>query len=267
MALDYLKVQPDYVKLMNKHFTVGRAGEKIQFITRHHLAMVGDGNAVWWVWQSRAASAHYVIANDGKVWQLVWDKDTAWANANQTANRRTIAIEHSNAPGADYPISDVVIVAGARWAAALCLFYGLGRPVFGKNIRDHREFTNTSCPYHLAKGGKYHQRWMQVAQEFYDELVRRKNGAAAKPAPAKTQTVTTQNGDKVTVNLDTQFTSFVPGSDFKASLATFIMTADRAAFEGLQETQKLTAKVEEQAKQLAAMQAMLTRIAENLDSK
>lgn len=179
----YLKVQPDKVRLLQKHFTPGRGGKKIRYITRHHLAGVADGNTVWGWWQTRQASAHYVIAPDTRVWQLVWDRDTAWSNANAASNAESIAIEHSNAPGKDYPITPEVIVAGARWAAALCLHYGLGRPVFGKNIRDHREFGPTSCPYHLAKGGKYHQQWMDEAQRFYDILVEAKTGNALAPRP------------------------------------------------------------------------------------
>src|SRR5699024_5453196 len=53
-------------------------------------------------------------------------------------------------------------------AAAVCHHHKLGRPVSGQNIRFHREFTSTSCPYHLAPGGKYHQRLMQAAHEHFD---------------------------------------------------------------------------------------------------
>lgn len=186
---DYYKVQPDEVKLLQKHFTKGRGGHRIKYITRHHLAMVGGTAAVWQVWQTRQASAHYVVDPHGRTGQLVWDSDTAWANANATSNRETIAIEHSNSAGAPgWPISDATIIAGARLAAALCLFYKLGRPVFGHNIRDHRQFTGTSCPHHLAFGGKYHDRWMGEAQRFYDLLAAGKvhpDGSLKEPQPRK----------------------------------------------------------------------------------
>ena len=187
----YITVQPDYVKLLQKHFTPGRGGRKIKFIVRHHLAGVGTTDDVWNWWQNRQASAHYVIENGGRVGQLVWDRDTAWANANAVINQESIAIEHANHAGSaqDWPIADEVIIGGARWAAALCLFYGLGKPEFGKNIRDHREFGQTSCPHHLANGGKYHQKWMDEARRFYDVLVAAKAGnvtAPAAPPPAPT---------------------------------------------------------------------------------
>lgn len=169
---DYATVTADYTRLMNKHFTPGRGGRKIRYIVRHHNAGISTTDQTWNTWQSREASAHYQIETSGRVGQLVNDSDTAWSNGDQAANQESITIEHSNTAGAaqDWPISDATIESGAKWAAALCLFYKLGRPQHGVNIRDHREFYGTSCPYHLAKGGKYHDRWMRIAQEHYDLL-------------------------------------------------------------------------------------------------
>lgn len=181
---DYYQVLPDKIRLLHKHFTPGRAGHRIKYITRHHLAMVGDTDAAWRVWQTRAASASYVVSPVGEVGQVVYDRDTPWSNANATSNRETITIEHSNSAINGYPISDTTILVGARLAAALCLFYKLGRPLYGVNIRDHREFTSTSCPHHLALGGKYHDRWMSEAQRFYDLLAAGKvhpNGSLKEP--------------------------------------------------------------------------------------
>lgn len=175
--IDYYEVLPDVTYLLNKHFTPGRGGAKIEYITRHHLAMVGEVEAVVdRVWNTRQASAHYVVGPGGRVGQAVYDGNTAWSNANAYSNARSIAIEHSNSAGAnaDWPISNATLISGARLAAALCRFYKLGRPQFGKNIRDHREFGQTSCPHHLAHGGKYHKLWMDEAQRFYDLLMARK---------------------------------------------------------------------------------------------
>ena len=178
---NWFTVEPDVVKIMNKHFTPGRGGAKIEYITRHHLAGILTTEQTWSVWQTRQASAHYVVENSGRIGQLVWDRDTAWSNANAYSNNRSIAIEHSNSGGAgqDWPINDTVIREGARLAAALCWFYKLGRPQFGKNVRDHREFGQTSCPHHLANGGKYHATWMRIAQEHYDWMV----AETTKPKP------------------------------------------------------------------------------------
>ena len=161
---------------LNKHFTRGRvwAGRtrKVEYITRHHMGGIGDTQQCWNWWQDRKASAHYAVDPHGKVGQLVRDEDTAWSNADDASNAVSIAIEHSNSagPAQDWPISTKTIDAGARLAAELCLKRELGRPQFGKNIRDHCEFGATACPYHLRNGGKYHDRWMRVAQEHYDQI-------------------------------------------------------------------------------------------------
>lgn len=186
---NWLTLQPDRVKLMNKHFTKGRGGNKIECVVVHHNAGVLSIDQIWQVWQSRPASAHYQVQSDGKIGQLVWDSDTAWHAANQYTNQRSIGIEVSNSagPNADWPITDTAIREAGRLIAAVCLHYKLGRPVSGNNVRFHREFTNTSCPYHLAPGGKYHNALFAEAQRFYDELAAGRvnpDGTPKKPAPA-----------------------------------------------------------------------------------
>ena len=209
MARNYYTLEPDRVYLQRQnpplHFNVGRGGAKIQFITRHHLMMIGEVEAVVdRVWNTRQASAHVVIGPRGRWGQAVWDKDTAWANANPWANARTIAIEHSNNTGRfggnDYHdrswnISDETIISGARVAAAYCLHEKLGRPNYGRNIRDHNEFTATGCPVHLqgprpgnswgGRAGKYHYPWMEEATSFYDLLDKKLVNPDGTPAVGK----------------------------------------------------------------------------------
>ena len=185
MGMDWLNVEPDVYRLLNKHFTPGRGGRRIKYIVRHHNAGVLTIDGCWNVWQTREASAHYQVENSGRIGQLVNDSDTAWHAADLVRNQESIGIEHANCGDAsqDWPISDLVIKQGARLAAALCLYYDLGRPEYGRNIRDHRETGQTSCPYHLARGGKYHGPWMAEAQRFYDRLKAQKEGRAPAPAP------------------------------------------------------------------------------------
>lgn len=230
MSRDYYSLEPDKIYRLGRHYTAGRAGQKIQFITRHHLMYIGEGEAVVdQIWSQRPASAHHVIGPTGRWVQTVYDNDTAWANASQWANQRTIAIEHSNntgrAHGNDFHpdswnISNETIISGARVAAAYCLYFKLGRPVYGKNIRDHFEFTSTGCPVHLSgpksgnsfggRAGKYHQQWMNEAQRFYDLLAAGKvnpdgslkNAGAPAPQPRK------EHSDVLTIKY---FTDFLTG--------------------------------------------------------
>lgn len=194
MAKNYYTLEPDRIYLMRQnpplHFNPGRGGARIEFITRHHLMMIGEVEAVVdRVWNSRPASAHVVIGPRGRWGQSVWDRDTAWGNANLWANQRSIILEHSNNTGRhagnDYHdlswnISDETLISGARVAAAYCLHERLGAPVYGRNIRDHNEFTSTGCPVHLqgprpgnawgGRAGKHHGPWMEEAIWFYDQL-------------------------------------------------------------------------------------------------
>ncbi|WP_211438909.1 N-acetylmuramoyl-L-alanine amidase [Corynebacterium glutamicum] len=169
---DWATLEPDKIRLMNKHFTPGRGGRKIRHVTIHHMAGIGDTDQCWNWWQTRQASAHYAISRTGEIGQLVWDRDTAWGNANLVANQESVIIEHSNSGGAnlDWPIADPTLEEGAHLVAAICLFYGLGRPQWGVNVFTHSDFYATSCGYHLAKNRKYNAWYMGRAQWWYDQM-------------------------------------------------------------------------------------------------
>lgn len=205
MARNYYTLEPDKFYPLNKHFTIGRGGAKIEFVTRHHLMYIGEVEAVVdRIWSTRQASAHVVIGPRGRWGQAVGDASTAWANANAWANARTIAIEHSNNTGRhggnDYHdrswnISDETLKVGARVAAAYCLHEKLGPPVYGRSIRDHNEFTSTGCPVHLqgprpgnawgGRAGKYHHPWMEEAVWFYGQLDKKLVNPDGTPAVGK----------------------------------------------------------------------------------
>ncbi|MGJ4127578.1 N-acetylmuramoyl-L-alanine amidase [Corynebacterium macclintockiae] len=247
--MDWLNVEPDVYRLINKHYTPGRGGQKIKYIVRHHNAGVLTIDGCWQVWQTRPASAHYQVENSGRIGQLVNDSDTAWHAANQLRNQQSIGIEHANCGGAnqDWPISDTVIKQGARLAAALCRYYRLGRPEYGKNIKDHRETGQTSCPYHLAKGGKYHNAWMAEAQRFYDELTR---GKTPKPAP-KPAPKPQPKGDSMTDfdQINRRYKSRVPGSKVTMTPRDALYNADAHAYLILQKLTELEQKIDNIAKE------------------
>lgn len=169
---DWHKLDADVVMLMNKHYTPGRAGKRIEFVVVHHNAGINSVKGVWDIWQYRQASAHYQVESNGIIGQLVWDRDTAWHAADADVNARSLGIEVSNSGGAaqDWPITDKAIEETAHLIAAICVHYKLGRPQAGKTVRFHREFTATTCPYHLAPGGKYHNTMMTRASYWYDQM-------------------------------------------------------------------------------------------------
>lgn len=144
--------------LLDKHYTPGRGGASIEFVTIHHMIILNRDisspdalRTLRNVWEDREASAHYGV--DGKfVGQFVNDFDTAWCNADFWANQRTIGIEHANqtldASGtqSDYLVDEETWKTGAKLTAAIHKAYNLGSPVMNKTVRRHSEFTSTSCP-------------------------------------------------------------------------------------------------------------------------
>ncbi|WP_412100220.1 N-acetylmuramoyl-L-alanine amidase [Corynebacterium aurimucosum] len=200
-------LQPDRVRLLSRHFTPGRGGQKIKHVTIHHMAMIGGLDECWNVWQQREASAHYTVSPTGEIGQAVWDRDTAWANRNLDSNQKTIAIEHSNSAGPeqDWPIGDTTLEEGAHLVAAICRYYKLGRPVSGQNVRFHSIESGgyTECPYHLRPGHKYHDQYIRRAQYWYDHMT----GAAPTKKKEGTPVTLTQKyfQDFITGYLGPQF--------------------------------------------------------------
>lgn len=158
----------DIVKLMNKNFTTGRGGKEIDCVVLHHNAGVLTVDQIWQVWQTRPASAHYQVQSDGLIGQLVWDDNTAHHAANWDINQRSVGVEVSNlAGGPGWPIAAKALEEAAHLVGAICYVKNIGRPEPGRTVRYHREFTGTSCPLHLAPGGKYHDQFIERARHWY----------------------------------------------------------------------------------------------------
>ena len=178
--MDFKGLHADIDKWLSKHYTPGRCGRKIQYIGIHHNAGNLSVQGCWNVWQSRQASAHYQVQSDGVIGQLVHDCDTAWALGDFDANCRSINIEHADISSSPWRISDKCLESGAHLVAALCLAYGLGRPVWGKNVFPHSHFSSTACPASLQSSQK--DAYMRRAQEWYDAMAKGGGAPAAKPS-------------------------------------------------------------------------------------
>lgn len=166
--------------ILDKHYTPGRDGARINKIILHHNAGNLTAEQIYNVWQDRQASAHYQVDRNGIISQHVWDSDTAWHAGNWAANRTSIGIEHANSIGIDGPLTAETLENGAHLVAALCKYYGLGRPTWGRNVFGHKQFSPTSCPGHLM--GPQHATYMARAQAWYDAMT---GGKTPAPAPAK----------------------------------------------------------------------------------
>ncbi len=165
--MDFRNLRADVELYISKHFTPGRCGRRIEFVGIHHTAAVGlTVRGCYGVWQTRPASAHYLVQSDGVIGQLVRDHDTAWALGDFDANCRSVNIEHANNGANPWTVSEACLDSGAHLVAALCHAYGLGRPVWGRNVRPHKAFAATACPGELA--GSQRDAYTARAQYYYD---------------------------------------------------------------------------------------------------
>lgn len=172
-------VEADENLILNKHFTPGRAGT-INKIVLHHNAGNLTIRGCYNVWQTREASAHYQVQSDGRIGQLVWDKDTAWHAGDFNANATSIGIEHADCQTRPWMISAACLENGAHLVAALCKYYKLGRPTWMKNVFPHSHFSATECPASIA--GSQNAAYMKRAQEWYDAMMKGSSKPAPKPA-------------------------------------------------------------------------------------
>lgn len=177
---NWLALEADIDLIMNKHYTPGRNGRRIDKVIIHHNAGNLTIKGCYDVWQTRPASAHYQVQSDGRIGQLVWDCDTAWHAGNWVANTTSIGVEHADVSSNPWAVSEACLDNGAHLVAAVCKFYGLGRPVWGKNVFGHKNFSSTECPASLA--GSQHAAYMARAQSWYDQMTG--NTPAPAPAPA-----------------------------------------------------------------------------------
>lgn len=173
--MNFETCEADVNLILNKHFTEGRSGATIDKIIVHYNAGNLTCEGCYSVWQDRAASAHYQVESNGRVGQLVWDRDTAWHAGDWDANITSLGIEHANM--ADGTITETCLDTGAHLVAALCKYYGLGRPQWLVNVFPHKYFSATSCPGQIY--GSQKDAYIARAQYWFDVMT---GAISAEPA-------------------------------------------------------------------------------------
>lgn len=190
-------LEADEDLILSTHMTKGRQGCKVDKIVLHHNGGNLSGRGCYDVWQTREASAHYQVAADGRITQLVWDTDTAWHSGDWNANLTSIGVEHADISSSPWMLSEATLDNGAHLVAALCKRYGLGRPQWLVNVFPHSDFTSTSCPASLA--GAQNAAYMARAQAWYDRMT----GTASAPPtvqPAESSANVLQGAYRVAVD-------------------------------------------------------------------
>lgn len=161
-------LEADVDLIMDRHYTPGRQGRSIDKIVLHHNAGNLTVEGCHSVWQTREASAHYQVEESGRIGQLVWDADTAWHAGTWEANLTSIGIEHADCSTSPWMIGEATLDNGAHLTAALCRYYGLGRPEYGRNVFFHCDFQATSCPASIA--GTQRDAYLSRAGQWYDVM-------------------------------------------------------------------------------------------------
>lgn len=173
-------LEADEDLILSTHMTKGRQGCKVDKIVLHHNGGNLTGKGCYDVWQTREASAHYQVAADGRITQLVWDSDTAWHTGDWPSNLTSIGVEHADISTDPWGISEATLDNGAHLVAALCKHYGLGRPQWGVNVFPHSHFSATACPASIAGG--QNAAYMAKAQAYYDSMTGSRPAAESSPA-------------------------------------------------------------------------------------
>ena len=167
--MDWNNVEPDEYKLLGKNYNSGRP-YGIKGVTIHHMAGDLDADACNRVWNGTEASAHYSVDRNGWIVQHVNDSDRAWACGDGigTGGGNDTTIEHANNARGPWTVHEAAIESGAHLVAALCKYYGLGRPEWMVNVFPHSHWSATACPGELA--GSQNAQYMARAHEWYDAM-------------------------------------------------------------------------------------------------
>lgn len=123
-----------------------RNGARIARVICHYTtASEVQGSLEWFKNPVSQRSAHYVIARNGDIYQMVRDSDKAWHA--KTANADSIGIEHSAAPGERLsPAQEAASVALIRW---LVSEYKLSKAAVTGHRFTAENAGSTDCPSHL----------------------------------------------------------------------------------------------------------------------
>lgn len=154
-----------------KNYSTGRA-QKVKYVVEHHTATMASAwdNLKYFASKWVGASAHYFIDRDGKIYQSVLEKDTAYSVGAKSykhasaRNSNSINIEYISDGRA---FTEEQIKAGAALTQDIIKRYGLK----SSDILRHFDVTGKKCPSHYVNTG----RWQA--------LLARLKLIVAKPAP------------------------------------------------------------------------------------
>lgn len=161
-----------------QNFDTGRFGYKPEAIVLHIAQGTLEGMYSWFNNSASKSSSHYGVGKDGRIWNFVEDKNTAW-HAGQgwkptwglfkwgvkNTNLYTIGIEHEGRSG--QPWTNAMRNASAWLVAKLCLQWNI--PCDRLHIIGHNEINSVNratCP---GTGTHIQEDITNSARVFYDQ--------------------------------------------------------------------------------------------------
>jgi hypothetical protein len=144
-STDYAPAATD---LTTCNYDAGRQGTAIDTWVNHWIASGTAAGAVSWFKNCGAqASAHFVIASNGAITQVVRVANTAWHAGNYPVNLRSIGVEHEViAANPDGWYNMTLITASTDMARYFAGVYGIARAHRNPGMRGHKEIIATECP-------------------------------------------------------------------------------------------------------------------------
>jgi N-acetyl-anhydromuramyl-L-alanine amidase AmpD len=150
-----------------------RAKGKINYIIIHTTEGTAKGARSWFLTTKSQVSAHYIVGHDGKIVQMVQDKDIAWHAGVHLYNQEAIGIEHEG-HAAKNEWTEQQVRASAKLSRWLCHTYGI--VVDRKHLLGHQEI----APGRKSDPGPFFD-W-----ELYLKLVKDPAAKVDLTAPKKT---------------------------------------------------------------------------------
>ncbi len=106
-----------------RHYTPS-SYRTIRYVVLHTIEGTAEGAVSWFRNPRSEVSAHYIVAKDGRLIQVVREKDIAWHAGNWSYNRHSIGIEHEGYADRN-TWTDAQYAASAALTRAICDRYGI----------------------------------------------------------------------------------------------------------------------------------------------
>lgn len=143
--------KPEVEWIRSPNFTEAQRGKgKINYVIIHTTECSTKIAIATFLDQTpgRRVSAHYIVGKDGKIVQMVHDKDQAWHAGVKLYNEEAIGIEHEG-KAAENGWTEAQLRASAKLSRWLCHEYGV--PVDRKHFLGHQEI----APKRKSDPGKF----------------------------------------------------------------------------------------------------------------